>query len=157
MTVVTQTAPATGQTPFDLDATILEVEEQMGLFFGRARLFFKEAAAQIHPDLQPIGYKILSAIVRLGETNAHVLAEQLETDKSVLSRQLRTLEEIGMISSRADERDGRARVLAPTEEALRRVQSVRASRHEHLTALLASQPEDDVRAFASVLRELAHL
>ena len=136
----------------EADGAIADVEEQLGLLFGRARAIWKDSAARIHPDLQPVGYKILGSIVRLGETNAHVLAQLLETDKSVLSRQVRMLEEVGLVTSRVDEKDGRARVLAPTPDAIEKVQTVRSSQQERLRGLLRSRPVDDVRAFASMLR-----
>jgi DNA-binding MarR family transcriptional regulator len=135
-----------------MDEAIAEAEEQLGVLFGRVRLVYKEAAAQIHPDLQPVGYKILSSIVRLGETNASALAIALETDKSIVSRQLRTLEEAGLISIRVDPADARARVLAPTPEAVEKDGAARARQQERLRGLLASRPEDEVRAFAGILR-----
>ncbi len=135
-----------------MDEAIAEAEDQLGVLFGRVRLVYKEAAAQIHPDLQPVGYKILSSIVRLGETNASALAIALETDKSIVSRQLRTLEEAGLISIRVDPADARARVLAPTPEAVEKVGAARARQQERLRGLLASRPEDEVRTFAGILR-----
>lgn len=141
---------ATGVTD-DVDQAIAEVEEQLGMLFGRVRLFWKEAAVQIHPDLQPVGYKILGTIVRLGETTAGALAEQLETDKSVISRQVRMLEDAGLVDSRADDRDGRARVLSPTPAAVERVTAVRTEQRDRLRSVLRSRPEEDVRTFASIL------
>lgn len=133
------------------DETIAQVEEQLGVLFGRARATWKDAAAQIHPELQPVGYKILLSIVRHGEANAYLLAQQLDTDKSVVSRQVRVLEETGLVTSRADERDGRARVLTPTPLAVDRVQAVRSAQQERLRTLLRSRPIDEVRVFASTL------
>ncbi len=137
------------------DEAIVEAEEQFGLLLGRVRLFFKNAAQQIHPDLKPVGYKVLSMIVRVGETNASVIAEALDTDKSVVSRQVRMLEDAGLVVSRADEKDGRARVLSPTPEAVERVKAVRAVQQARLRDQLRSRPEHEVRAFASVLRSLS--
>jgi len=134
------------------DAAIADVEEHLAVLFGRARALWKDAAAQIHPDLQPVGYKILSAIVRLGETNASVLAQLLETDKSVVSRQVRMLEDAGLVETRVDEHDGRARVLVPSVAAVERVHAVKTGQQERLRELLRSQPVDDVRTFASMLR-----
>jgi hypothetical protein len=42
-----------------VDEAIARVEEQLGVVFNRARLVWKQAAEQIHPDLQPAGYKVL--------------------------------------------------------------------------------------------------
>ena len=51
-------------------------------------LVWKEAAAAVHPDLQPVGYKILSALVHRGRLHAGAIADVLEIDKSVVSRQV---------------------------------------------------------------------
>jgi len=136
----------------DLDHTLDEVEEYLGVIVGRVRAVWKEAAASIHPDLQPVGYKILSTLVRLGEANAYALAEVLETDKSVVSRQVRMLEEAGLVVSRADAKDGRARVLSPTPAAVKLVRAVRTRQQDRLRSTLRSQPAAEVRAFAEMLR-----
>jgi DNA-binding MarR family transcriptional regulator len=138
-----------------LEEAIAEVEEQLGVVVGRARLVWKDAATQVHAELKPVGYKILSTIVRLGETNAYVLSDVLETDKSIVSRQVRMLEEAGLVISRADDKDRRAHVLAPTAAAIERVRIVRAQQQNRLRDLLRSRPEGDVRAFAAMLRLLS--
>jgi len=147
MSGVTDTA-----TRGDQAEAIAEVEQELGVLFGRVRLVYKTAAAQIHPELRAVGYKILSSIVRLGETNASALAELLETDKAVVSRQVKVLEDIGLIVSRVDENDGRARVLSPTPDAIARVKMARATQQERLRGALRSRPEAEVRAFADMLR-----
>lgn len=135
-----------------VDEAIVDVEEQLGVLFNRVRLIWKDNAAQIHPDLKPVGYKILSTIVRLGETNASALAEALETDKAVVSRQVGMLEEAGLVSSRPDDRDRRARVLSPTADAVDRVRAVRTQQQDRLRQLLRSRPEHEVRDFAGMLQ-----
>ena len=139
----------------DLDAAIVDAEDALSVLFSRVRLVYKTAAAQIHPELRPMGYKILSAIVRLGETSASALAESLETDKAVVSRQVRVLEEAGLVIVRADDRDGRARLLTATPAAIERVRSARATQQDRLREILRSRPESEVRAFADVLRVVA--
>ena len=136
----------------DLDEAIAEVEQGLSVLFGRVRLVYKSAAAQIHPELRPVGYKILSTVVRLGETNASVLADLLETDKAVVSRQIKMLEDADLVVSRVDDNDGRARVISPTAGAVDRVKAARATQQDRLRGLLRSRPEAEVRAFADMLR-----
>ena len=121
------------------------------MLLGRVRLVWKDAAAKIDPELKPLGYRILSTVVRLGESNASVLADLLETDKSVLSRQVRMLEDAGLVMSRPDAKDGRARILSPTPAAAERVNAVRVEQQLRLRELLRSKPADEVRAFATML------
>ncbi len=136
----------------ELDEAIADAEEQLATLFSRVRVIWKDAAAQIHPDLKPVGYKILSTVVRLGETSASALAEHLDTDKAVVSRQVRMLEEAGFVVSRADEKDGRARVLSATPIAVERVRAARSRQQSKLHDLLRRLPVNDVKTFASVLR-----
>lgn len=139
----------------DLEHVIDEVEEHFAVLFRRVRLRWKEAAASVHPDLQPVGYKILTALIRLGETNSFTLAELLETDKSVVSRQVRMLEDAGLIVSRSDARDGRVRMLSAAPAAIERVRAVRTHEQDQLRTKLRGEPEADVRAFARVLQLLS--
>ena len=134
-----------------VDEAIAQVEQQLAVLFGRARLLWKDAAAQVHPELKPVGYKILSTIVRLEETNAYVLADVLETDKSVVSRQVRMLEDARLVVSRADAKDGRARVLSPTPSAVELVRAAQARQQDRLRDLLRSRPVNEVRDFAGML------
>lgn len=142
---------ATVEEGTDVDEAIAEVEEQLSVLFNRVRLSVKESAIQIHPDLRPVGYKILTTIVRLGETTASALSDSLETDKAVISRQLRMMEDAGLVISRVDERDGRARLLSATPAATAGVTRVREQQQARLRGLLRSRPADEVRAFAGML------
>ena len=126
------------------------------MLFSRIRTVWKESAEQVHPDLQPAGYKLLSAITRLGTTNAHVLAEMFEMDKSVVSRQIRMLEELGLVETRIDERDGRVRVLVATPKAFELVQGVRDRNQQRLRDVLVGRPEAELRSFADLLRSIGN-
>ena len=50
------TPSAAPRTRTATDDEIASVEEQLRRLFGRVRLVWKEAAAAVHPDLQPVGY-----------------------------------------------------------------------------------------------------
>ncbi|GAA1055294.1 transcriptional regulator [Agromyces luteolus] len=138
----------------ELDAAIAAVEDQFSVLFNRARTVWSESAKRVHPDLQPAGYKLLSMIARAGETNAHVVAEQLDMDKSAVSRQVRQLEEAGLVESRVDERDARARVLVATPAAVERLHAVRSRNQERLRSALEDRSVDDLRVVADVLRRI---
>ena len=87
------------------DQALVEFQGHLNLLFARARTQWKESAAQIDPQLQPAGYKLLMFIARVGTASAHQLAETFDMDKSVVSRQVRMLEDLGLLQSRADELD----------------------------------------------------
>jgi DNA-binding MarR family transcriptional regulator len=149
MTLVTEASDG-------IDEAIADVEGELNMLFSRIRTVWKESAQQVHPDLQPAGYKLLSAITRLGTTNAHVLAETFEMDKSVVSRQIRMLEDLGLVETRADERDGRVRVLVATPRAFELVQGVRDRNQQRLRDVLVGRPEAELRSFADLLRSIGN-
>ena len=149
MTLVTEASDG-------IDEAIADVEDELSMLFSRIRTVWKESAQQVHPDLQPAGYKLLSAITRLGTTNAHVLAETFEMDKSVVSRQIRMLEDLGLVETRIDERDGRVRVLVATPKAFELVQGVRDRNQQRLRDVLVGRPEAELRSFADLLRSIGN-
>lgn len=141
----------------DTDAlrAIAEVEQQFGRLFHRVRANWKRYAAQLHPDLQPLGYKVVSTLVSRGPAHAGALAEELHTDKSVLSRQVRILEELGLIESRVDERDARARLLAATPVAIERVNAIRRENQAELRERLGTWEPQEIEKFAELLGRLS--
>lgn len=136
------------------DAAIAEVEEQFTRLFNQVGTSMRERASRIHPDLQPVGYKLLSTIVRSGPIHAGALAAMLYTDKSVISRQVKILEDMGFVERRADPTDRRASFLAATPEAIERVNEVRAADQANLYRSLRRWGEDDVRRLAELLERL---
>lgn len=137
------------------ESAVVELQGHLNLLFSRARTQWKEDAARVDPQLQPAGYKLLMFIVRTGSTNAHELADRFEMDKSVISRQVRMLEELGLLESHPDELDGRQRVLTPTPHAC----AVLAERHgdhaERLRTALAGLAREEIEAAFKVLRLLS--
>jgi DNA-binding MarR family transcriptional regulator len=140
-----------------VDDVMADFQGHLNLIFARARSMWKETAARMHPELQPAGYKLLSFISRTGPTSAHQLAERFEMDKSMVSRQIRMLEEFDLIESRADERDGRLRVLTATPEASRMLAVLRGEHAERMRTVLAGLTADEVRAASKAFSLLAEV
>ncbi|WP_243229651.1 MarR family winged helix-turn-helix transcriptional regulator [Microbacterium sp. CIAB417] len=148
-------APAAA--PGDVDEALADFQGHLNLIFTRARSLWKESAARIHPELQPAGYKLLTFIAREGSTNAHQLAERFEMDKSVVSRQVRMLEELELLQSRPDENDGRLRVLTATPAACAALADIRGSHAQRLRTALTELTPDEVRVASKVFRLLAEI
>ena len=79
------------------DAAIGRLEQELGGVIGRIRASWRDAAAQVHPDLQPLGYQVLVAIASGKATSATAIVDRLQTDKSAVSRHVR---QIGRASCR---------------------------------------------------------
>ncbi|KDP91280.1 MULTISPECIES: MarR family winged helix-turn-helix transcriptional regulator [Clavibacter] len=140
--------------PDGVAAGIAEVEEQMTALAARIRATTREAAARIHPELPPIGYKMLRVIRRCGAAHASAVADQLGVDRSVVSRQLRQLQELGLVEVGADAQDGRVRVLALTPAGRAGIEADDAQGGSRLIRGLGGWTLDDLDAFAGYLARL---
>ncbi|MEV7632332.1 MarR family transcriptional regulator [Microbacterium sp. NPDC089318] len=140
-----------------VDDALADFQGQLNLIFARAKALWKESAARVYPELQPSGYKLLAYIARTGDANAHQLAELFDIDKSMVSRQIRMLEDFGLLESRPDARDGRLRVLSATADAQRALVALRAANAERMRAVLAELTPDEVRAASKAFRLLAEV
>lgn len=135
-------------------AGIAEVEEQMTALAARIRATTREAAARIHPELPPIGYKMLRVIRRCGSAHASAVADQLGVDRSVVSRQLRQLQDLGLVEVGADAQDGRVRVLALTAAGRAGIEADDAEGGSRLIRGLGAWTRADLDAFAGYLARL---
>ncbi|GAA1542854.1 DNA-binding MarR family transcriptional regulator [Microbacterium ginsengiterrae] len=141
----------------EIEEAFAEFQEQLNLMFVRARSLWKDSAARIHSDLQPSGYKLLTFIAHAGTANAHHLAERFETDKSVVSRQVRMLEDLGLVESRPDDQDGRQRVLTVTPAARTALDELKCDNVARLRGILAELSVDEVQAASRAFRLLAEM
>ncbi len=141
----------------DVDSALGDLQAHLNLIFARTRSLWKESAARVHPELQVGGYKLLTFLDRAGSANAHELAERFEMDKSVVSRQVRMLEELELLESCPDERDGRLRVLTATPAARAALAEVRREYGTRLQAVIDELTVDEIAAASKVFRLLSEV
>ncbi|GAA5146870.1 MarR family transcriptional regulator [Microbacterium pseudoresistens] len=139
---------ATGSS---LDQAVARVEHELGRLFARIRIGWREAAATVHPELQPLGYQVLTSIVSGKATTAGEIIERLQTDKSAISRHVRQLEQLGLIESVRDPDDRRMRRLVATPLAQERVAEARAAYEGRLGDRLRSWSVEDLDHFLALL------
>lgn len=137
------------------DDAFAAVENTFAVLFQEMKVFWKDAAASVHPDLQPFAFKVLSTVATAGPVQAGMLADQLVVDKSVVSRQSHILEGFGLLECSPDPSDGRARILSVSELGRERLARVRDGQKAILHERLAGWQPDDLRDFAEHLRRLA--
>ncbi|MGO1849593.1 MarR family winged helix-turn-helix transcriptional regulator [Microbacterium sp.] len=137
-----------------LDEAVTRVEQELGHLFARIRVSWREAAATVHPDLQPLGYQVLTSIATGKATSAGAIIERLQTDKSAVSRHVRQLEELGLVESIPDPQDRRARVLVATDLAQEKVAIVRAQYEGRIGERLRTWSEADLDHFVELLGAL---
>ncbi|MDQ0642752.1 MarR family winged helix-turn-helix transcriptional regulator [Microbacterium murale] len=138
----------------ELDQAVSRVEHELGRLFARIRVSWREAAVTVHPDLQPLGYQVLTSIATGKATSAGAIIERLQTDKSAVSRQVRQLEELGLVESVPDPDDRRARLLVATELAQERVSIARARYEGRIGERLRTWSAADLEHFVELLGAL---
>ncbi|MFB8188084.1 MarR family winged helix-turn-helix transcriptional regulator [Microbacterium sp. NPDC055988] len=138
----------------DLDQAVTRVEQELGRLFARIRISWREAAATVHPDLQPLGYQVLTSIATGKATSAGAIIEHLQTDKSAVSRQVRQLEQLGLVESVHDPEDRRARVLVATDLAQERIAIARSRYEGRIGERLRKWTAADLDHFAELLAAL---
>lgn len=135
-------------------AAVVRVEHELGRLIARIRVGWREAAATVHPELQPLGYQVLVSILSGTATSAGALIERLQTDKSAVSRQVKQLEQLGLVESIPDPEDRRARVLVATELAQERVAIARSRYEGRIGERLRNWSAADLDHFATLLADL---
>lgn len=139
------------------DAAIASVEEQFAIMFAGVKVRMRDRARAVHPELQPVGYTILTTLTLSGPTHAGALAELLGTDKSIISRQARLLEQLGLLEREPDPADGRATFLKATADAVRRVAEVHAQQRELLYEGLRGWDVNDLEQLSRLLARINSL
>ncbi|MBN8883123.1 MAG: hypothetical protein J0H73_12530 [Salana multivorans] len=77
---------APGEASAGTSEAVMVLEEQIVVLLGRAKALWREAAASVHPDLQPLGYRMLSTLVKHGPSRPGHLACVLETGGTSLAQ-----------------------------------------------------------------------
>jgi DNA-binding MarR family transcriptional regulator len=114
----------------------------------------RDQAIRVHPELSPAAYNVLATLVRCGPQHAGSLAAMLYTDKSTISRIVKQLGELDLVERRPDPADGRACILAATEDATSRVDAVRDGQRQQLRQFLDGWVVADIHQLTSLLSRL---
>ena len=114
----------------------------------------KQRAPRVHPQVDPIGYPLMFNLT--GEPRrVSEIAERVHLDVSTVSRQVSALVGQGYVSRVADPSDGRAHMLALTDEGRQLLTEIRDRRNDWLGEVTADWTDDDIATFASLLRRFA--
>ena len=103
-----------------------------------------KAGKGVGPDgVERAAYVLLARLVLEGPRRSNALAESVHSDPSTVSRQVAGLVRAGLVERRPDPDDGRATLLAATDEGLRVFQANRDRRNREIGALTAHWDESD--------------
>jgi DNA-binding MarR family transcriptional regulator len=139
------------------DEAFNALEQELVTLLRRARAMSAEMGRDVHPDLDPEAYGLLSGIHDYSRARASELAGHFGLGKATVSRQLKVLAELGLIEREPDPADGRAHVLVITEEGRQRMEATRLARRRRWHTVLGRWPVDDVRLLADMLARFNRL
>ncbi|MER8003625.1 MarR family winged helix-turn-helix transcriptional regulator [Streptomyces sp. NPDC001780] len=132
----------------------LALERELAVFLRRARANSGEMAREVHPDLEPAAYGLLVRLEETGHQRATELAGYFGVGKATMSRQLRALEELGLVTREPDPADGRASLLRITDEGRVRFRRVRDARRARYVQKLADWDRAEIAELARLLHQL---
>lgn len=123
------------------------IQRELTAFARRAR----SAAARLHPDLPLVSYTLLAHIDYRNGCRATDLAAHYMLDKSTVSRQVASLEKLGLVERHPDPDDQRIQVLHPTAAGTRALASTQSSRRAAYRERLGTWTAGDLEQFAEYL------
>jgi len=134
----------------DDDDDVAALERELSVLLRRARAWSGELARTVHPDLGAAAYGLLMHVVD-GGARAADLAEYFGIDKSTVSRQVRLLEQLGLLCREPDPDDARVLRLVATGEGVRRLCAAREARRHRVEERLHGWDPADVGRLAGLL------
>ncbi|MFH8789233.1 MarR family winged helix-turn-helix transcriptional regulator [Streptomyces roseoverticillatus] len=117
----------------------------------RAHLYHRltEGLGEAVDDLT---YPVLSGLARTGPSSAADLGREIGLDRTTVTRRADRLERAGLLQRQPDSTDGRATLLALTDDGHRIVVTTRQRLAAAIDSALATWPPADAQAFARLLR-----
>lgn len=137
-----------------IDDALQQVEHQLSLLWRRARSISHQLSRQVHPDMEPAAYGLLTIIRREGPIRLTDLASCIGVGKPSVSRQIAFLESIGLVYKEADPQDGRAQSIRLTEKGEEKMHQVQDARRQVFRERLGEWPLEDVQTLADYMGRL---
>ena len=127
------------------------IESEVGTLIRRVKRVMGERAREVHPDLHPMTYFMLTHLAANGPMRGADLSDAFDMDKGGVSRQVQSLVDLGLVERRPDSDDRRAILLDATDEGRRRLEEMSRTRSERFERRLADWSDDELTAFARQL------
>ncbi|NYE35750.1 DNA-binding MarR family transcriptional regulator [Nocardioides cavernae] len=129
------------------------IETEVGTLIRRVKRVMGERAREVHPELHPMTFFILTHLAKDGPMRAADLSDAFGMDKGGVSRQVQTLVDLGLVERQPDAEDRRAILLAATEEGHKRLEVMRRSRSARFDERLSAWTDTEIESFADQLAE----
>ncbi|MDZ5660757.1 MarR family transcriptional regulator [Nocardioides sp. zg-1308] len=127
------------------------IEAEVGTLIRRVKRVMGERAREVHPDLHPMTYFILSHLAANGPMRGADLSDAFDMDKGGVSRQVQTLVDLGLVERKPAPEDRRAILLDASDEGRKRLAHMIQVRSERFDERLADWTDADLALFARQL------
>jgi DNA-binding MarR family transcriptional regulator len=131
--------------------SLRHLEREVGVLIRRIKRVIGERARAVHEDLQPASYLMLSWLADEGPMRASSMVDHFNIDKGAVSRQLQHLFDLGLVERTPDPADGRATLVAASDDAVRRLADVATHRRKWLDEQLGDWSAEELEKFAETL------
>jgi len=131
------------------------LEGEFGELINRMRRLLADNAERLSPGMLPGAYKVFTTIVRRESVTLSALAESLMADKGQISRSVRELEELDLVTRTPDPTDGRSSLISATAAGLERLAAVREPQEHSLLTTLDSWSIDEIHSLTRLLHALS--
>ena len=127
------------------------IEAEVGSLIRRVKRVIGERAREVHPELHPMTYFILTHLAANGPMRGADLSDAFDMDKGGVSRQVQALVDLGLVERQPDPEDRRAILLDATTEGRKRLEVMSQLRSERFDTRLASWSDSELSGFAGQL------
>lgn len=134
------------------DDTVVGIIGEFSEVFSFVRSRSARYAKQIHPDLKNSGIFVLHTVLRSEPITATELAQRLEMDKAMVSRQVTLLRSLGLVETEPDPNDRRSTLLRSTEQSRAKVTELRRQMGADYRARFTDWSPEDLSALRDSLR-----
>ena len=137
------------------DRATSEIEVSIADLFRIGRSWNKNLAARFEPELSPLAFGILRYVMLHPPVRSADIVTKFGLDKGTVSRQIRVLRDAGLIDSSPDPSDRRAGLLVATDVARETYEQYRQETRDEYRGVLDEWTDEDLEAFARMLRRLS--
>jgi DNA-binding MarR family transcriptional regulator len=131
--------------------SLRRIESEVGVLIRRVRRVIGERARAVHPELAAATYLLLAHVAETGPLRASALVDDMGLDKGAVSRQVTHLVDLGLLERSQDPDDGRATLLAASDDARERLATVGRQRSERFGQRLAEWSDEELSDLAERL------
>lgn len=119
-------SPVSSKARGGVDDTVADIISEFSEVIAFARSRWTRYAEEVHSELRGVGLIMLQLIVRKGPLTATGLAQMLDMDKAVVSRQVAKLRELELVETAPAVEDRRVVLLTASPKAQALLEGIRA-------------------------------